>query len=283
MRKRLSNPIDDAGESEGFSTSLVRGLQVLRSFRPGDASLGNLELMARTGLPKATVSRLTYTLAGLGYLVYDETLGRYSLGAATISLGYTALSSNAIVHVSRPLMQALADKTGAAVALGTRDYDEMVYISNCRSESLLTLRLNVGSRVPLWNSGMGLAYLVGLPEEQRKLLKHRFLPRARSERATFSKLLEQALDQYARVGYVTALGTWHSYIKAVGVPFTPIDGSPPLAFSCGGTAEVIDEQTIAEIIGPALVKMRIGVEEILSGTPIDSVSTNKGKRPKVGR
>ncbi|WP_246677067.1 IclR family transcriptional regulator [Mesorhizobium sp. B2-4-15] len=283
MRKRLNNPIEDATESEGFSTSLVRGLQILRSFRPGETSLGNLELMARTGLPKATVSRLTYTLAGLGYLVYDDVLGRYSLGAATVSLGYTALSSNAIVHVSRPLMQDLADETGAAVALGARDYNEMVYLSNCRSESLVTLRLNVGSRLPLWNSGMGLAYLVGLSEEQRNQLSNRFLPPTRSERATFSKLLEQAQEQYARLGYVTASGTWHSYVKAVGVPFIPIDGSPPLAFSCGGTAEIIDEKTIAEKIGPALVRMRTGVENLLAGIPKEPAPLKKAKRVKADR
>jgi DNA-binding IclR family transcriptional regulator len=265
LRKRLNNPLQDVTEGEGFSTSLVRGLQILRSFRPGEASLGNLELMARTGLPKATVSRLTYTLTGLGYLVYDDLLGRYRLGAATVSLGYTALSSNAVVSVSRPLMQALADETGAAVALGTRDHGEMIYLSNCRSESLVTLRLNVGSKLPLWNSSMGLAYLVGLPEEQRNILKKRFLPRARAERATLSKLLDQAQEQYSRVGYVTASGTWHSYVRAVGVPFTPVDGSPPLAFTCGGTAEIIDDKAIDERIGPALVRLRRGVEDVLAG------------------
>ncbi|TPI57349.1 IclR family transcriptional regulator [Mesorhizobium sp. B3-1-3] len=281
MRKRLSNPIEDMVDSDGVSTSLVRGLQILRSFRPGEASLGNLELMARTGLPKATVSRLTYTLASLGYLVYDDLLGRYSLGSATVSLGYTALSSNAVVHVSRSLMQALADETGAAVALGTRDQSEMVYLSNCRSESLVTLRLNVGSRIPLWNSGMGLAYLVGLSEERRKQLKDRYMPRTRAERASLSKLLDQALEQYARLGYVTAVGTWHSYIKAVGVPFQPIDGSPPLAFSCGGTAEIIDDQAIAEKIGPALVRMRVAVEEILAGTPRETASAPNEKKKRV--
>ncbi|WP_204280159.1 helix-turn-helix domain-containing protein, partial [Raoultella ornithinolytica] len=71
------------------ASALVRGLQILRAFTPADVTLGNQELIERTGLPKATISRLTYTLVGLGYLIYDPLLGRYSIGPATVSLGYS--------------------------------------------------------------------------------------------------------------------------------------------------------------------------------------------------
>ncbi len=267
MRKRLSNPMDDGADGERFSTSLVRGLQILQCFRLGDTALGNLEFMERTGLPKATISRLTYTLAGLGYLSYNEILGRYSLGTATVSLGYTALSSNAVVHVSRPLMQALADETGAAVALASRDRAEMVYLSNCRSESLVTLRLNVGSRLPLWRSGVGLGYLVGLTEDERQSLMDQFMAKKGAERGDMLKLLDKALDQYSRLGYVTALGTWQSYVRAVGIPFRPTDGSPPLAFTCGGTVEIIDDRSIAEKIGPALLRLKSRLSDMLVGAP----------------
>jgi hypothetical protein len=49
-----------------FVTALARGLQVLAAFRPGESALSNLEIAKRTGLPKSTVSRLTYTLTTLG-------------------------------------------------------------------------------------------------------------------------------------------------------------------------------------------------------------------------
>lgn len=266
MRKRAKSGSGEEGDSLGYSTALVRGLQILRAFRPGDNSLGNLELMERTSLPKATVSRLTYTLAGLGYLIYDEVLGRYRLGTAAVSIGYSALSSNAIIHVSRPLMQQLAHDTGAAVALAARDQAEMVYLSNCRSESLVTLRLNIGSRLPLWKTGMGLAYLVGLSDDERLELKERFAWAEQGDRRAIDRLLDKALAEYAQSGYITAFGTWHSYIRAVGVPFRPRDGSPPLAFTCGGIAEIVDEEAARERIGPALVKLVSTLEATLNGS-----------------
>ena len=54
-------------------TALARGLSVLRSFRQGDRFLGNQEIAERTGLAKATVSRLTHTLTVLGYLNHPKT------------------------------------------------------------------------------------------------------------------------------------------------------------------------------------------------------------------
>ena len=49
-----------------FVTALARGLELLRAFGPDDALLGNRDFAARTGLPKATVSRLAYALTELG-------------------------------------------------------------------------------------------------------------------------------------------------------------------------------------------------------------------------
>ncbi|EXU83218.1 hypothetical protein AX23_07175 [Brucella melitensis 548] len=97
-------------DSAQVSSALVRGLEILRSFTPHDLSLGNQELIDRTGLPKATVSRMTATLVNLGYLDYDEMLGRYRIGPATIALGYSGLSANVVVHIAMPLMRKLAEK-----------------------------------------------------------------------------------------------------------------------------------------------------------------------------
>ena len=70
-------------------TALARGLDVLACFRSGDKALGNQEIAQRCKLPKSTVSRLTYTLTRLGYLIHIEELGKYRLGTATLSLGST--------------------------------------------------------------------------------------------------------------------------------------------------------------------------------------------------
>ena len=266
MRKRR---VADAEETPGggnqMSAALARGLDVLRAFQAGDGALGNQDVAARTGLPKATVSRIMYTLSALGYLTYIEALGRYTLGPATVSLGYTALSASAVVTMARPLMQALADRTGAAVAIGTRDENEMLYLANCRSDSLVTLRLNPGSRLPIGRSAMGLAYLTGLDEAEREAIGRHLAERAPAEAAALRRNLPTASAEYAARGFCSALGLWHGYINAVGVPFRPRDGSPVVAITCGGVSELLRPEAIADDIGPALRDLAATLENRLEG------------------
>src|SRR5204863_7799793 len=58
-------------------SALGRGLMILRAFDIGEPYLGNAAIAERTGLAKATVSRLTQTLLELGYLLYRADLGKY--------------------------------------------------------------------------------------------------------------------------------------------------------------------------------------------------------------
>ncbi|MEQ1955938.1 IclR family transcriptional regulator [Mesorhizobium sp. CN2-181] len=262
MRKR-NKPIvapteDDAGQ---HSLALVRGLQILRTFTPADSSLGNQDLIERTGLPKATISRLTYTLVGLGYLLYDPALGRYRIGPATVSLGYSGLSTSAVIYMAKPLMQALAIETGVAVAMGMRDGHEMVYVANCRPETPVTLRLNVGSRLPIWQTSMGLAYLAAMEEGARDKIIGKLLVAYPDIRDKMLGTIDRALESYARQGFVTSFGEWYSYINAVGMPFRPTDGSQLVAITCGG---IKDLAPVEECLTSFAPKLKALVEELQS-------------------
>jgi DNA-binding IclR family transcriptional regulator len=283
MRKR-SKPSDGDGLDAGNSaTSLTRGLEILRAFTPDDATLGNQDLIERTGLPGATISRLTYTLVGLGYLAYDETLGRYSIGPATVSLGYSALSSNPVTHIARPLMQELADLTGAAVALGARDGLEMVYLANCRSMSPVTLQLNVGSRIPMARTAMGLACLAEMDDESRNVLVPLLEQADPANKAKFAANLAGAVRDYEKIGFVTAFGAWHSYINAVGVAFRPTDGSPPIAITCGGIVDILPKDLCRKSVGPKLVELVQRLRDGLAGSAIIPGSqARKPANPSVG-
>ena len=153
-----------------FVVALARGLDVLRSFRPDDDMLGNLEIAERTGIPKPTVSRLTYTLTQLGYLAHVPRFSKYKIAPAALALGYSALAQLGIRQIARPYMQAIADQAGASVALGAPDKRRMIYVEHCFNATALMVRLDIGSRIPLAASAMGRAYIAVLPAEKREEL-----------------------------------------------------------------------------------------------------------------
>ena len=144
-RKRAAGSGEGA-HSPDFITALARGLDVLRCFRHGVAALGNLDLARLTGLPKPTISRITYTLTELGYLRYHPDTGKYSPGYGVLALGFGLLAGLEVRELAKASMTDLARETGGAVALGAFDGDAMTYVEAIHGSSALYLRLPVGYR-----------------------------------------------------------------------------------------------------------------------------------------
>jgi len=248
-----------------FVAALARGLDILRVFTPSDGLLGNQEIAQRTGLPKATVSRLTYTLRQLGYLDYTERLGKYQLATGVLALGYSMLSSMGIRQIARPYMQELADYATASVSLGSRHRLNMVYIEHTRPPTPLSLRLDLGSWVPIATTAMGRALLAALPESQRAPLMAAI---AADEPERWPQLragIERAINHYRAHGFTLSVGDWQKDVHAVGVPIMLPDNSGPLAFNCGGPAFLLDRDRLVRDLGPRLVLLARNVEVALKG------------------
>ena len=246
-----------------FVVALARGLEVLRAFTPKDNILGNQDIAAITHLPKPTVSRLTHTLTRLGYLTYSERLGKYQLGTAVLSLGYAALANIGVRQIARPFMQELADYANASVSLGSRNRLNMVYVEHCRSDATVTLRLDLGSRIPVETTAMGRALLAALPASERQYLMDHAAKHDPKNWPRIKSGIEQAVEDYRKHGFVISAGEWQSDVHAVGVPLVPPDGSPILALNCGGPAFLFDRKRLTEDLGPRLVNLVRNVEAAL--------------------
>jgi len=252
-------------EDRHFVTALARGLDVLGCFRSGDRLLGNIEIARRCGLAKSTVSRLTYTLTRTGYLHYDDDSGKYRLGTATLALGSKMLARLDVRQLARPLMQDLADFTGAAVSLGTRDRLSMIYVEHCRSQAAITISLDVGSRIQLATSAMGRAYLAATSDGER----HDLMDRMRElDEIAWPKIragIETGLSQYRELGCCCSFGDWQKDVNAIAVAFRPGPGMPPMSVNCGGPAFTLSREFLLEEARPRLIELVGRIEESLGG------------------
>ncbi len=242
-------------EDRHFVSALARGLKVLACFRSGDELLGNHEIARRSGLPKSTISRLTYTLTRLGYLHYAQDAVKYRLGTATLALGSAMLGRMDVRRRARPLMQELANFSRGMVSLGMRERLNMIYIENCRSQSALTLSLDVGSRIPLATTAMGRAYLAVLPETERAGLMEQI--RAQDE-ANWPKIragIEANLAQYQRLGCCSSFGDWQRDVNAIAIAFRPPRGFTYLSINCGGPAFGLSSDFLLKEVRPRLIDL----------------------------
>ena len=229
-----------------FIVALARGLDVLRCFGPGAATLGNQDLAALTGLPKPTISRMTYTLTELGYLRYHPDSGKYSPGYGVLALGFGLLAGLEVRELAKASMAQLARETGGAVALGAFDGDAMVYVEAIHGSSELYLRLPVGYRASL-DSAMGRAYVAALPEAQRTALLARL-----GQAAPAPAMVAQDCADLRSAGCCFAIGAWRAGINAAAVPFQSVTGEGLFVMSCGGPASLLPEAALREQVAPAL-------------------------------
>ncbi len=238
-----------------FVWALARGLEILRAFQPGQGPLGNAELATLTGLPKATVSRLTYTLTGLGYLSFIRRLGKYEPAPAILALGYPVLSNMRVRHIAHDHLQQLANHANASVALARRDRLSMIYVDVCSSGALTTLRLDIGSRVEIARSSIGRAFLSAISPAERDYLFSKFAERYGADWPDLKARVEDGIEQVRERGFCLVDGEWQSDTRAVGAPLVSPDGTSVMAMNCGGPAFALDRGRLEGDLGPRLVHL----------------------------
>jgi len=253
-----AKPPVNAKEDRHFVTALARGLDVLSAFRSRDRMLGNQELARRCGLPKSTISRLTYTLVKHGYLEHTEDASGqpgYKLGSAVLALGSAVIARMDMRSLARPLMQDLAERSGALVALGVRDRLSMIYVETCRSEAALTLSLNVGSRIPLATTAMGRAYLAVCTDAERAPLLERIRLQNETAWPATRDRIDAALDEHARQGCCSSFGEWRDDVNAVAAAFRAPDGRSIFSINCGGPSYSLPRDLLLGDVREHLVAM----------------------------
>ncbi|SCU83631.1 Transcriptional regulator, IclR-family [Cupriavidus necator] len=247
-----------------FATTLAHGLALLQCFGLGDGALSNKALSDRTGLSKATVSRLTYTLAARGLLLYDADLRRYRLGSTALSLGYPLLASLTVRQLARPRMAQLADRVGGSVSLGMRDGTRMVYVETSRGHESSGFRPDIGGALPMLATAMGRAWLCQAPAALREVVIATIRKEAPDQWALHKEALALSGETFAAEGYCVCEASWLQDVHAVAVPVRVEIEGEILVFNCGVPRARMTPRKLEREMGPLLVRMVREIESVLA-------------------
>ena len=232
--------------------SLERGIELLRSFRPGSVLLGNAELAERTGLSPATVSRLTQTLVGSGMLQVDPRTRAFRLAPAVLSFAHAMRTGSTVLGTAAPLMRQVAEARKINVGLAAPDRDEMVYLESIRYNRRPSMRSVVsGQRVPMELTSLGRAYLASAPEAKRKALLAHFGAARAGQWRGLQKEISLAIRSVTDTGYCAA--SWQPEVVAVATPLVFQGASYALNVSLS-SAEPMQDQ-VAEL-APTLLHLK---------------------------
>lgn len=256
-KQRLSADLqaDEPDGDLGFNSALARGFQVLRSFETGDTFLGNKDLAARTGIPKATVSRLTATLCKLGYLKLSPDTQKYQIAPSILSLAHAVLARMAIRAKSLQGMVQLANEADAIVTLGTYDSLSAINIQVAEGPNAINRGLSIGLRVPLTRSATGLACLAAMRPAQREAVLEGLSERDPEAWPATKTHIDEAMESFWRQGFYVSLGEFDPMMNSVSVPYFDSRDGEIYSFACIGPAFRFTEKLLRDQWGPRLLSL----------------------------
>ena len=122
--------------------------------------MGIMDLSAQLGFHKSTTHRLVTSLQYMGYIRQDEESLKYALSLKFLEIGGKILEQTNMASLVHPSLKKLSEQTGETVHLVRREGTEAVYIDKVESNvSSIRMVSRVGSRIPLYCSGVGKALL----------------------------------------------------------------------------------------------------------------------------
>lgn len=252
----------DEAEDALAGSALARGIALLRCFSARRQQLSRQELAERTGLPKATVSRLAATLCALGLLRPAARQGSYVLGTEVLGFAPSVLGRLSLRHVARGAMQELADHAHAQVTISAGTGSALLFAEICQGRDSKVFRPEIGTRLSLTRTASGRTYLLA----EQPALRERLLARLEAEDPAQAAWLRGRLDDtasdLARYGFAHNVGDMHPDIMGCAIPVRAPAGQV-LVFTCTVTHFQASEAQLMNDIGPRLIAVVKGVEAAL--------------------
>lgn len=210
--------IDAFAGDPNFMTSLARGLAVMRGFSHDRRQLTIAQLATITGIPRAAVRRCLFTLAKLGYVASNDTRS-YSLQPKVLGLGHAYLSSTPLVVLAQPFLDRVSDAVQESCSLAVLDGLDILYLARSISSRIISVTLNVGSRLPAYCTSIGQVLLAHQPAAAldaylRQAEFHPYTERT----VTSGRQLRALLADVREQGYAIADQQMELGVRSIAVP-----------------------------------------------------------------
>jgi len=235
LSHELMQLIQDNQGDPDFMTSLGRGLVVLSVFSQHPREVTMSQISTETGISRAAVRRVLYTLEKLGY-VGEQGRG-FVLLPRVLGMGGAYVASSSMTAAAQPVLDALRDDVHESCSLGVLDGDDVLYVARAETVRIMSIGLRAGSRLPAYCTSMGRVLLAALPHDTLESYLERNPLRPRTER-TVTRMDEflDTLDRVRRDGVALVDQELEIGLRSIAVPVHARSGAVVGALNIGTQA-----------------------------------------------
>lgn len=212
--------------------------------------IGLVELSNILKLHKSTTHRLLNSLSYMSYVRQDEETGKYALTLKLLEVANRNLNHTDIFKLAHPYLKKLSLQTGETIHLVQRDDTEAVYIDKVESYvNSVRMVSKVGSRIPLYCSGVGKAILASMSnEEVKKIWDRSHICQFTPYTIICLEDLYKKLDEVRQKGYALDDEENEEGVRCIAACILDYKGRPRHAFSLSAPIARMSDERIEELV-----------------------------------
>lgn len=162
---KAARPAGAGGQVRG-TASFSKFMVVLQAIADEPGKLDFLKLTKRLPYPRGTLYRIVAALAAEGLIQESQDNGAFHLGHRLIHLASKSWETSDLRTAARDYIEALRNATNETVHLAVPSGTGMVYIDKLESPSAVRMMSRIGTRVELYSTSVGKAFLAALPDDR---------------------------------------------------------------------------------------------------------------------
>jgi IclR family transcriptional regulator, pca regulon regulatory protein len=266
------------GNNQYYVEALGRGLAILGCFVDGPSHLSLAELCERVNLNRGTTFRLLRTLEHAGYVSQDPSSKKYQLTLKVLDLQRAALRGLDVATHARPLMEQINERFEESVSVAILEGTSIRYIARVPSRRIMSINLDVGSKLPAHATSLGKVLLAGLTEAEISSLYEGIELKWFTDKTivTFESLI-MAVYQTGRLGFAINDEELEVGLRSVSAPIHDHTGRVIAAMNVSVSSARMSVEFLETHVAPILVEATMEVSTYLGyRTQIDELAASTG-------
>jgi IclR family transcriptional regulator, KDG regulon repressor len=221
---------------------VIRTLDVLDCFTPGEPEWGVTELATTLGMTKSRVHRIVQTLESKNYLRQNQLSRRYRLGSRCVEIGASAARALDRTRVIHDELGRLAAEVGATVTLRARHASEIIFIASVESPAPVRVVVEHPSRHPIYCGAAGMAICASLSSEELTLIVPSNLTRWTPKSYATLRDLRKKLDDVRATGFAVSDEQVQLGVRSIGAVVKDVNGKVIGAVAAGFPKSELSEK-----------------------------------------
>jgi len=205
-------------QDKDFVNSLASGLEVIQAFDANHQQMTLSEVAEKTRMDRAKSRRFLMTLEALGYVRKSARL--FELTPKVLELGYSYHAAGDHQPIIQHHLNVITEQLNESSSMAQLDGHDVIYVLRSpASHRLMSINLNIGTRLPAAYTSMGRVLLAQLAEnELEQWLQDCELKAYTPHSITCKNVLKNNIKQSAQQGYCILDQELDLGLRSIAVP-----------------------------------------------------------------